>query len=238
MDCFTDSNYMGPLTSDEVMVSMMANAEEYFPILDDAHGWYVMKSHEGNIEIVPTQGPNISNFETDSRQQKAGMKAGPFIGAATGLLAVLLLMMVFVRRRSRYSQEEVSHLKLDEDAEDDTYYNGSDDNSATRHQYNSRDIHIVGEGDSVISHWTGYTGRNPSNNNYEVSYKGRSGLMKGGNGNSDVHQCSSATCDICVESRQAGVNFIKTGATALPARTHSIPSDASREYMTEDTVEL
>lgn len=235
MDCFTDSNYMGPLTSDGVRALMLAVAEEYFPILDNVHGWYVQKSHEGNIEIVTTQGPAISNLETGSRQRQAGMRAGPFIGAATGLLAVLLLMMLFVRRRSRYSEEEVSHLKLDEDAEDDTYYNGSDDNSVTRHQYNSRDIHIVGEGDSVISHWTGYTGRNQ-----EVSYK-RSGLMKDKNSNlspSDVHQCSSATCDICVESRQAGVNFIKTGATALPVRTHSLPSDASREYMAEDTVEL
>eukprot|EP00536_Pseudo-nitzschia_multiseries_P007656 jgi/Psemu1/305106/fgenesh1_kg.182_\ len=171
------------------------------------------------------------------------MKAGPFIGAATGLLALLLLLVLFVRRRKRNEIEQVSHLKLDESADDDTFYNGSDGNSLeglARHEYNTRDIHIVGEGDSVISHWTGYTGnnRNPyKENDYEVQYN--SALVNGIA--TDVHQCSSATCEICAKNRQAGLNFVSTGANCIeapPLRSRSLPSDASREYSAEDTVEL
>ena len=146
------------------------------------------------------------------------------------MLAVLLLLVLFVRRRRRYDDTEVSHLKLDEDEEDDTFFNGSD-GTGHEHEYLTRDVHIVGEGDSVVSHWTGYTGRPKPN---RTSYN-RDGLMRGP---SDVHQCSSATCDLCDNDRRGGVSFIKTGTASSPTRAPSLPSDASRDYIAEDTVQL
>lgn len=239
VSCETNMNYIGDLDSTGIDDVIFWSIKEYFSMLDDVTSWYPKQALESDaIEIVQTSGPSIDRVNTiDSNQAKQqGMRAAPFIGAATGLLAVLLLMVLFVRKRRYYGQEEISHLKLDDDADNDTFYNGSDGNSDTLHQYNSRDTHIVGEGDSVISHWTGYTGRKaPSVDDYEMSYN-RSGLMKGSP--ADVHQCSSATCEICHEKRMAGVQFVKTGILSPASVGHSIPSDASREYMTEDTVML
>lgn len=50
----------------------------------------------------------------------------------------------------------------------------------------------------------------------------------------DVHYCSSATCEICERRRQQGVCIVVTGS---PPR-QTIPTDASREYVSNDTVDL
>lgn len=198
--------------------------------MDNIYDWYPMQQvSEGNVVISTTNTPNgvtDSNFS----QQGTGIRAGPFIGSATGMLAVLLLLVLFVRRRNRYDLETVSHLKLDDDEDDDTFYNGSE-TSNFQNEYNTRDVHIIGEGDSVVSHWTGYTG------NEKPVYRDNlysDGLMRA----SDVHQCSSATCEICDKKRQAGVSFVSTRTASFPSRTPSIPSDASRDYIADDTVQL
>ena len=237
IECSTDLNYIGELSLAEFEDVLYWSLKEYFSMLDDVTTWYPRQILDDDISIEETTGSINGINESETNQSaKSGMRAGPFIGAATGLLAVLLLMVLFVRRR-KYGQEEVSHLKLDDEIEDDTIYQGSDGDSIHRNEYNTRDTHIVGEGDSVISHWTGYTGRRPpSHENYELSYN-RSGLMKGSP--ADVHQCSSATCELCHENRQAGVKFVKTGMLPeLPERSQSLPSENSREYIQEDTVLL
>lgn len=211
-------------------------------MMDDVTGFYPMQPDVTiDVEEVDTSngGGVDAVIDDNMSQQDRSMKAGPFIGAATGVLALLLLLVLFVRRRNRYDQEEVSHLKLDESADEDTFYNGSDGDSIgfAKHEYNSRDVHVVGEGDSIISHWTGYTGNSKKfaqANPTEAGYQ-QSALVHGIS--TDVHQCSSATCDICAQKRQAGLNFVSTGVTE-PLRSRSLPSDASREYSTEDTVEL
>lgn len=200
--------------------------------MDNIYDWYPMQQvSEGNVVISTTDTPNgvtDSNFS----QQGRGIRAGPFIGSATGMLAVLLLLVLFVRRRNRYDLETVSHLKLDDDEDDDTFYNGSE-TSNFQNEYNTRDVHIIGEGDSVVSHWTGYTG------NEKPVYRDNiysDGLMRGHS--TDVHQCSSATCEICDKKRQAGVSFVSTRTASFPSRTPSLPSDASRDYIADDTVQL
>jgi len=238
--CTTDANYIGALTSDEFKLRLLDAFEMYLTMMDNVYkAWYPQQeitSENIDINESDTAGTGVDGVITGNQSRaQQGLRAMPFIGTATGLLAVLLLSVLFVRRRNRYD-EEVSHLKLDESA-DDTLYEGD---SVENHEYNTRNIHIVGEGDSVISHWTGYTGRGSQNkdNSYEVAYNNgdyRDGIMRGRSG--DVHQCSSATCEICAESRQAGVSFIKTG-NSIPIRNHSLPSDASREYIAEDTVML
>ena len=195
--------------------------------MDNIYDWYPMQQvSEGNVVISTTNTPNgvtDSNFS----QQGTGIRAGPFIGSATGMLAVLLLLVLFVRRRNRYDLETVSHLKLDDDEDDDTFYNGSE-TSNFQNEYNTRDVHIIGEGDSVVSHWTGYTG------NEKPVYRDNlysDGLMRA----SDVHQ---TTYEINEKKRQAGVSFVSTRTASFPSRTPSIPSDASRDYIADDTVQL
>lgn len=223
--CATSGNYEGDLTKAELEERLRVELAEYLALMDNIYDWYPMQSVSG-IEIETT---NDVNSATGSRQstQNNSIAAGPFIGAATGMLAVLLLLVLFVRRRNRYDQENVSHLKLDDDEDDDTFYNGSEA-SNFQNEYNTRDVHIVGEGDSVVSHWTGYTG------NEKPVY--RDGIMR--NKYTDVHQCSSATCEICDKKRQAGVSFISTRTASFPSRSPSLPSDASRDYMADDTVQL
>lgn len=244
--CTTVLNYVGDLERFDVDERIAWSIKEYFSLMDDVTAWYPMQQIGTlTVEEKDTDDSGVNAIEDSNLSQAKQMKAGPFIGAATGLLALILLLVLFVRRRNRNDIEQISHLKLDESADDNTFYNGSDGNSEggiAKHEYNTRDIHIVGEGDSVISHWTGYTGnvRSPTQpNNYDAEYN-KSSLVKGIS--TDVHQCSSATCEICALQRQAGLNFVPTGVTdmneCLPARVPSLPSDASREYAAEDTVEL
>jgi hypothetical protein len=154
--------------------------------------------------------------------EQSSSKAGAYIGAAAGTLAFLLLLALLVRRNR--SQDDLSHLKLDED-DDDTFDQDGASDISPNPEYLGRDAHVVGEADSIYSHWTGYTGRRPG----EVTgdYNG---------GTTDVHHCSSATCEICEERRQMGVNFVS--ARSALSKPPSLPSDASREYILEDTVEL
>jgi len=234
--CTTPINYMGDLGFILVENLIAWSLKEYLSMMDDVTLWYpIQQITDFEIEEFDTSGPNIDGINDAVSQQSARkMKAGPFIGAATGLLALLLLLVLFVRRRNRF-EETVSHLKLDEE-DDETYYNGSEASTPNNKEYNTRDTHIVGEADSVVSHWTGYTGNNRTPN-YEVEYDNeynQSSLVRGIS--TDVHQCSSATCEICAKNRQAGLNFVPSGIE--PVRSTSIPSDASRGYAAEDTVEL
>jgi len=246
-------NYLGSLGYDRVQELIAWALIEYFSMMDDVTDWYPQQPITNfKIEEVETGNKNgsIDGFNDtviQEQQTKSSMKAGPFIGAAAGLLALLLLLICFVRRRKHSEDDQVSHLKMDACDDDDTMFGeGSDDNSVPN-EYNTRGIHIVGEGDSVISHWTGYTGRNSRNGqNYEVEYnddKNKNNRLVNGLA-TDVHQCSSATCEICAQQRQAGAGlaFVSTGAHGesepITVRSRSLPSDVSREYSAEDTVEL
>jgi len=248
VSCKTSINYMGNLEYKDIEPIIAQSLTDYFSMIDDVSTWYEPQVIDYTIEEGSTDSNNNGIAKatdvTEIEQQKSSTKAGPFIGAAAGLLALLLLLLLFVRRRNRYDDDEVSHLKLDDDDDDDTFVKefglggdgGSDDNSIPRNEYQSRDIHIVGEDDSVISHWTGYTGRDhPSNGNYEMEYI-KNGPLNGIA--TDVHQCASATCEICAKNRQAGLSFVSAGVNGESTRSRSLPSDASREYPVEDTVEL
>ena len=235
VSCSTSINYIGSLGYDAIKAIIEGSSTNYYSMMDNISTWYIQQGAEIKIEEVPT-GSGISAInETVIQEQKSATKAGPYIGAAAGLLALLLLLLLLVRCRNRNNDDEVSHLKMEDD---DTL---DDDNSA-KAEYTTRDIHVVGEGDSVISHWTGYTGQGkPSDGNYEMELYNKNGVQ---GITTDVHQCSSATCEICARNRQAGLSFISTGAAAGAAndddltRNRSLPSDASREYPIEDTVEL
>lgn len=228
-ECSTSINYVGELDSAEFTSRLQTALLDYLQMLDNvAPDLYPRQTLDADkIAVTPVSSDVNGIIDSEQAQKGQGARAGPFIGAATGMLALLLLLVLFVRRRNRFD-EQVSHLKLDDD---DTFYNGSE-GTGVEHEYTTRDIHVIGEGDSVISHWTGFTGRS---NRPDDSFE-RDGLMRGRS--TDVHQCSSATCEICDKKRQAGVQFVKTHSPTLPQRIHSLPSDASRDYIAEDTVQL
>jgi hypothetical protein len=114
-------------------------------------------------------------------------------------------------------------LKLEEDGEDTLLreYASTGSYPSQEGNYESRNVHVVGETDSLYSGWTGYT------------KNGRSGEDADGY-NGDVHKCSSATCEVCEQRRQQGVQFIPT---SIPMRLQ-LPYDTEREYIADDTVQL
>jgi hypothetical protein len=198
----------------------------FFPLMEQTTVWY-----ESGQTINPTITSSTDKDGTDAvvdenNSVDSSTRAGPYIGAAAGTLALLLLIL-FLVRRNQNDDDESRHLKLPDDG-DDTFVKefGSD---STPRDYEGRDVHVVGEEDSIFSHWTGYTGRRDG---VEMEYNDRLGHVS-----TDVHQCASATCEVCERRRQQGVCFIATGGN-VPTRTPSLPSDASRCYVADDTVEL
>lgn len=216
----------------EVLMERLAWALEYYmKNLIDSIDW-VLQVSEGPLveEREPGSGNGESGGGGDAdgaetqELEQSSTKAGPYIGAAAGTLAFLLLLILLVRRNR--SQDDMSHLKLEDD-DDDTFVKEFASDTSPNPEYETRDIHVVGENDSVYSHWTGYTGRKPGIGGAQYNDAG---------GTTDVHHCSSATCEICEQRRQMGVNFVSTRSSL--SKPPSLPSDASRDYLLEDTVEL
>jgi len=182
-----------------------------------------------DVDDVAVDSVAVSQAVGDNNGAGSTTSAGTIVGATAGALAALLLLL-FLAKRNKDS-DEVSHLKFVED--DETFVNefeGKSGDSDSDSQ--NRRVHVVGESDSVMSGWTGYSVDEDS----ICSDADRSGKL--GHQMGDVHICSSATCETCERRRQMGVTFIKTTAPPMPERTPSIPRDATREYVAEDVVAL
>ena len=205
--------YMGKLVTDIDWVKGVTEG----PLVEETGGG--TGSGDGN------GGGGDSNAIEEMELSQSKSKAGPYIGAAAGTLAFILLLILLVRRRRNRADEEMSsHLKLDDD-DDDTFFQDVGSEGSPNPEYLGREAHVVGEADSIYSHWTGYTGKKAGDVNAD---KGTT---------TDVHHCSSATCEICERRRQMGVDFVsaRTASLTFPP---TLPSDASRDYILEDTVEL
>jgi hypothetical protein len=159
-----------------------------------------------------------------------GIAAGTVVGIAAAGLAFMLLLILLIRRRQE--GDEPSHLKLEDEGNEATFIREfeTEPSSDGGSPYKTRNIHVIGEADSVISGWSGYT--RDMHNSFEVFDGGVPGKL--GHAHGDVHICSSATCEVCELRRQNGVEFQPAGQ---PHRSH-LPADASREYLADDTVEL
>lgn len=234
LECRTSLYYYGDLSSPEVRVRIDAALLKYMMLMDDVTHWYPIQTPTIGIEEIDTSpaGDNAAGVQEEiTRESAERTKAGPYIGAAAGALALLLLLILFVRRNRRnQDDDEVSHLKLEDDDGDGTFIQELASEGTPEREYRSgRDIHVIGETDSIFSDWTGYTGKRPT--------KDGNGMNNGrlGHVHTDVHHCSSATCEVCELRRQQGVNFVATGS---PVRPRSLPKDASREYAADDTVSL
>lgn len=179
----------------------------------------------------------VAGVQGRSVEDDDDLSAGGAVAVAMSALLILLLLLLFVRRRRQQHSYEVKHQELDDVYDDETYLRdaaevSSDENNSPDRE--KRISHVVGDGDSVITSWTGYT-------NGQDSIDGANGLLgararANATKAQDVHKCSSATCEVCEYRRQAGLQFVPT---FMPSHSNLRPPvDAEREYGATDTVQL
>jgi len=194
-------------------LSVIAQALEQHPDVDDVA--------VDTVAVSAAKGSNSDGSAT---------AAGTYVGVTAAALALFLLLM-FLAKRNRDS-DEVSHLKFVDD--EDTYVNEFDGKNAdSDSDADGRRVHVVGESDSVMSGWTGYSVDDTCTLASDSDQSGKLGHTMG-----DVHICSSATCELCERRRQMGVTFVKTSSPPMPERPALVPRDATREYVAEDVVAL
>ena len=176
------------------------------------HEWNVPGLMQvGSVELDSSGVAGIAAQEAQADDDSGIGVAGYMITAAACLLA-LLAIILFMHHNRR--EEMIKHVELPDD--DDTFLRdieGESDDGLAR---------VVGDEDSA------YTGFNSGMDGYFAGMDSRPAHQ-------DVHVCSSALCDVCERSRQAGVQFI-------PSATHmahaNMPPDSPREYSAGDTVAL
>jgi hypothetical protein len=178
---------------------------------------------EISVKKVETDG-EFDSVITGPPPAEETLNVATVIGATAGGLAFILLIVLLAARRNQ-GEDEVSHLKLEEDEGEGTFIREFETTASSPSRdegYEARNVHVVGEADSIFSGWTGYTARDKSAEDMDMYDQG------------DVHKCSSATCEVCEQRRQQGIQFIPTGSPVRP----QLPSDSSRDYIADDTVEL
>jgi hypothetical protein len=83
--------------------------------------------------------------------------------------------------------------------------------------YKPRKIHVVGESDSILSRSTGHSKDGGSDDVDSVlGPYGAGPLAHIGRKYGDVHVCSSATCELCEQRRQEGLQFPPKGTPPSP----------------------
>ena len=175
------------------------------------------------------EGDGFTAATTERTSQRQGLSwAGAIIVAMGALLFCLLGIATF--QKHRRDTAPLRHKALDDDGvyvEEETYLR-DDESDHSWYPSTPRRTHVVGEDNSVASGWTGYTGARSTTNRQRGLYES----------DHDVHQCSSATCDVCELRRQAGLQFIPTGMPGsgndsiaeTASRFSSIPESATRNY--------
>lgn len=167
----------------------------------------------------------------DSRSSEQRVETRGFVVIGVSALLILLLLLVAARRRHKYISATKHKHFIDEIDDTDTYLKDSDEDSQENRE---RQVHVVGEADSVFSGWSGYTADRRQQNN---------GLYPEQNGGSldesylhqDVHNCASATCELCEQKRRAGIQFVPS---SMPSHSSVVSTNVARHYMSDDTVAL
>jgi hypothetical protein len=164
--------------------------------------------------------------------QKNSISSGGIAGIAFAGLSLALVAILVVRQSQRkvYSKNRSMG-----GLEDETYLKDDFDGSLSPcTQSPSRREVVIGEGDSAFSTCGGYGPDQTAENFPSLRLYGKGW----DHGPTDVHMCSSATCDVCEGRRQGGLQFIPSG---MPSQSfeESIPYDAERSYHLEsNTVDL
>ena len=180
----------------------------------DAHEWNVPGLMQvGTVELDNSGVAAIAGQEAQA-EDKSRIGAAAYLSIAAACLLLLLAIAMFMKRRRR--DDMIKHVELADD--DDTYLRDIEGES----QGSDGLARVVGDEDSA------YTGFDGGMDGYFAGMDSRPAHQ-------DVHVCSSALCDVCERSRQAGVQFI-------PSATHmaraNMPPDEPREYSADDTVAL
>jgi hypothetical protein len=211
------------------------------------------------ISITPLppvdNGGGVSAVRGSDVQPVTRVSAAAVVGLALAAL-FLLMAVVFAARRKQREKFINKHHSLD-DYDDSTYLKDDYDRSSYKSDLEGaasrstipapfatppRQTHILGEADSLISSWDGFTPTRPVQSDLPLARSQRDLQVEAGisepHAGQDVHKCSSATCEICEADRQAGLQFIPAG---MPSHSYDreIPSNSSsREYISKDTVDL
>lgn len=177
-------------------------------------------------------GDDVAAVATDSDNTNQNGISTPAVLIVAGAGLALLLLLILAARRHRRDVAPLQHKALEDDGPDDdeTYLRDIDAASDDSRAWDTRLAHVVGEDNSVVSDWTGYT-----NHLETLRQKRRSERALGLKEHGDVHQCSSATCEMCETRRQAG---IKAGLQFVPTSSMSIHEVGSRDYAHDDTVDM
>jgi hypothetical protein len=190
----------------------------------------------GDDEADDNDGGNktVTGIGVEETSTDKGLSAGGLVGIVLGALILLLFMLLFAARRRRRDDDDRSlkHQKLEDLADDMEVATNSTGSMSPRR------THVVGEDDSMMSGWTGYTPERSGERKKNPYYfnQGMDHSLSEQYSNQDVHLCSSATCEQCELRRQAGLQFVPTG---MPNHTNTpYPGDASRDYVATDTVQL
>lgn len=187
----------------------------------------------GPGDAEPTEEEQVAGAVRASDEDD-GLGVGGIAGVAAAGVAIVALFLLLAIRRKRRDEYNLKHHTLVE-LEGDTYLNETQVDSQS---VATRRAHIVGEADSVFSGWTGYSnGARHSGANDDQLYMGRSPYgedpLDREPATHDVHQCSSATCEVCEQKRRQGLQFIPT----MPSHSHDvIMRTDTREYVASDTV--
>eukprot|EP00977_Amphora_coffeiformis_P028857 scaffold37572_cov176-Amphora_coffeaeformis.AAC.2 len=170
-----------------------------------------------------------------TRESEEGVQTGGYISISVAAALLLLMLLFVVRRRSVYESAMKHKQFIDEvdECETDTYLKDSDIDSQDQQ---NRQVHVVGEADSVFSGWSGYTtSRETRRDNGGLHPDQYGGSMDDSFLKQDVHKCASATCELCEQKRRAGIQFVPA---KMPGHSSYVATDSPRHYMMEDTVTL
>lgn len=172
---------------------------------------------------------------------------------------ILLLIMVFLIARKRRNDLANKHRQLLDDGYDDSVFLKDDyDGSAYRspHPSPSRKNHLNSPGDtgSITSARSSRSGSFRGNSRspdpfdavqvlsdlQQQQWRSSARNVQFDLGHTDVHKCQSGTCEACNSYDRKGVQFVPA---RMPSHSNSfsmgsLPSNASRDYLASDTVDL
>ena len=201
-----------------------------------------------------------------------GLSTGGIVAVSVSALGLLLILLLLLRRRQIEKDDHaplnpydeiddgMGKYQMDEFVSvDEGTILSSDLSSPPSKEYQSRLVNVVGEENSEVSGWTGYTAKKSTDSlnggsiledlsafeqsvasgQYAFDHNpGKPKRLGQKQSTMNVHRCASATCEICLE-KQYRPKFL--GATPfLPADVSPtrLPSNAKRMYAAPDTVEL
>jgi hypothetical protein len=179
-------------------------------------------------DVAPTPGPVDRGAPplVASQQSESGRGGNPgaFVAAAVAALT-LVLVALFVVRRSRSSSSDSLSKHREFTNDEDDLGNETDENTANTPPRKSR---IVGDGSLDDSWNSGYTA-----SGRQLQYEGYKTRLQDFQ-QEPHHECGSATCEACAIDRERGTQFVLADLGMGPTMQNLPP----RVYAADDTVNL